>query len=204
MWRSAFTWIALLAASALVVVLGMQNRGLREDRDRLTDRAAYAYPGMYVPVVDAPRVDGGRLALGAPDGDMQVLFFFNETCPFCLRSAPTVVETATSLKREFGERVSLVGVCQCAPATALGYAKQHGFAFPVVTVSAQRALALYRARGVPMLLAVDREGRVRHAIQGVFDTKAQVDSLLAELRRTDATTRSTPALASTTASRDGT
>lgn len=186
MWRSVFTWIALLAASALVVVLGVQNRGLREDRDRLTDRAAYAYPGMYVPVVDAPRIDGGRLALGAPGGDLQVLFFFNETCPYCLRSAPTVAETARSLQREFGDRVSLVGVCQCAPGAALGYARRHGFAFPVVTVSARRALALYRARAVPMLLAIDRNGRVRHAVQGAFDTRAQVDGLIAELRRVKA------------------
>lgn len=183
MWRSAFTWIALLAASALVVVLGLQNRGLREDRDRLTDRAAYAYPGMYVPVVDAPRIEGGRLALGAPVGDLQVLFFFDETCPYCLRSAPTVVDVATTLQREFGERVAMIGVCQCAPEQARDYARTHGFAFPVVTVNAQRALALYRARGVPMLLAVDREGRVRHAVQGVFDTREQAERLLAELRR---------------------
>lgn len=204
MWRSAFTWIALLAASALVVVLGMQNRGLREDRDRLTDRAAYAYPGMYVPVVDAPRIDGGRLALGSPVGEFQVVFFFNETCTYCLRSAPTVVDVAARLRREFGERVAMVGVCQCTPDKARDYARAHGFAFPVVTVGAQRALALYRARGVPMLLAIDREGRVRHAIQGVFDTKGQVDGLLAELRRMDAATQSPSTLASTTAARDGT
>lgn len=204
MWRSAFTWIALLAASALVVVLGLQNRGLREDRDRLTDRAAYAYAGMYVPVVDAPRIDGGRLALGAPDGAMQLVFFFNETCAYCLRSAPAVVDVAGKLQREFGGRIAMIGVCQCAPDKARNYARTHGFAFPVVTVSAQRALALYRARGVPMLLAVDREGRVRHAIQGVFDTKAQVDSLLLELRRMDAATRSTARAASTIATRDDT
>lgn len=204
MWRSAFTWIALLAASALVVVLGVQNRGLREDRDRLTDRAAYAYPGMYVPVVDAPRIDGGRLALGAPTGDMQVVFFFNETCTYCLRSAPTVVDVAGKLQREFGERVAMVGVCQCTPDKARDYARSHGFAFPVVTVSAQRALALYRARGVPMVLAVDRKGQVRHAIQGVFDTQGQVDGLLAELRRPEAGAQSSSKLASLTAGGSGT
>lgn len=199
MWRSVFTWIALLAASALVVVLAVQNRGLREDRDRLTDRAAYAYPGMYVPVVDAPRIDGGRLALGAPTGDLQVVFFFDETCPYCLRSAPTVVDVAATLQREFGERAAMVGVCQCSPEEARDYARAHGFAFPVVTVSAQRALSLYRARGVPMLLAIDREGRVRHAVQGVFDTREQVERLLAELRRMQSPAR----LASNPANRSG-
>jgi peroxiredoxin len=199
MWRSAFTWIALLAASALVVVLGLQNRGLREDRDRLTDRAAYAYAGMYVPVVDAPRIDGGRLALGAPAGDLQVVFFFDETCPYCLRSAPTVVDVATTLQREFGERAAMIGVCQCSPEQARAYTRAHGFTFPVVTVNAQRALALYRARGVPMLLAIDREGRVRHAVQGVFDTREQAEGLLAELRRMQSPAR----LASNPATRSG-
>ena len=62
MWRSIFVWIALLAASVLVALLGWQNRGLRADRDWLTDRAAYAYPGMYVPVVETSALDGAKLA----------------------------------------------------------------------------------------------------------------------------------------------
>ena len=76
--------------AVLVALLGWQNRGLRADRDWLTDRAAYAYPGMYVPVVETTAFDGAKLALGAPSGERQILFFFNHTCKYCRASAPTV------------------------------------------------------------------------------------------------------------------
>lgn len=189
MWRSISVWIALLAASALVALLGWQNRGLRADRDWLTDRAAYAYPGMYVPVVETTALDGAKLALGEPSGERQVLFFFNHTCEYCRASAPTVAATARAIRKEFGDRVEMIGVCQCDAAQAEAYARAHGFDFPIALLNAPRELMLYRARGVPVLLAIDRDGRVRHAIQGVFDTREQVDALLAELRRKDATQR---------------
>ena len=189
MWRSIFVWIALLAASVLVALLGWQNRGLRADRDWLTDRAAYAYPGMYVPVVETTALDGAKLALGEPAGERQILFFFNHTCKYCRASAPTVAETARAIRKEFGDRVAVIGVCQCDAAQAQAFVRAHGFDFPVALLNAPRELMLYRARGVPLLLAIDRDGRVRHAIQGVFDTREQVDDLLAELRRKDAPPR---------------
>lgn len=189
MWRSIFVWIALLAASVLVALLGWQNRGLRADRDWLTDRAAYAYPGMYVPVVETTSLDGAELALGAPAGERQILFFFNHTCKYCRASAPTVAETARAIRQEFGDRVAMIGVCQCDAAQAAAFVRAHGFDFPVALLNAPRELMLYRARGVPLLLAIDGEGRVRHAVQGVFDTREQVDGLLAELRRKDAPPR---------------
>jgi peroxiredoxin len=189
MWRSTFVWIALFSAAAMVAVLGWQNRGLRADRDLLTDRLQYAYPGMYVPQVDAQALDGGMLALGTPAQDRQVLFFFNHTCPHCRTSAPSVVSAANRIAGEFGRGVAVIGVCQCEPAQAREYARTHGFGFPIVTLRDPRSLALYRARGVPALLVIDRDGRVRHAVQGVFDTREQIENLLAELRRKDAPPR---------------
>ena len=76
MWRSIVVWIALLAASILVALLGWQNRGLRKERDWLTDRVSYAYPGMYVPALEVRSTSGADLELGAPRGDFQVLYFF--------------------------------------------------------------------------------------------------------------------------------
>ncbi|UDI83538.1 cytochrome C biogenesis protein [Xanthomonas citri pv. mangiferaeindicae] len=50
----------------------------------------------------------------------------------------------------------------------------------------RRALMLFRARNVPLLMAIDAEGRVRHSHLGVFDTTERVQDLVAALRRTDA------------------
>lgn len=185
MWRSVVTWSALIAVSALIVLLAWQNRGLRADRDWLTDRVNYAYPGMYVPVVDTVGLDGAKYQLGVPAGDRQILFFFNHVCPYCRASAPTVVETAHALRKEFGDRVDFIGVCDCEEAQAKAFVASHKFDFPVVAMSETRSLAIYRARSVPTLLAIDRNGRVRHTVQGVFNTRKQASELVAELRRKD-------------------
>ncbi|MEE7547710.1 TlpA family protein disulfide reductase, partial [Xanthomonas sp. Kuri4-1] len=124
--------------------------------------------------------------LGAPSGDAQVLFFFTPACPYCRRSAPRVVEAAQRIAADPPRRVQLLGVCHCTPAQARAYAAEHHFAFPVVTLTDRRTLMLFRARNVPALLALDREGRVRYARVGVFDTKERVQDLLAAVRRMDA------------------
>jgi peroxiredoxin len=183
MWRPLFLWIALLAASALVALLAWQNRGLRAQRDWLSDRVDYAYPGMYVPRIDVRSIDGAAIELGAPSAEHQVLFFFTHTCPYCLQSAPTVAEAARRLRRSFGDRVAMLGICQCSADQAREYAERHDFDFPVVAMSDRRSLTLYRARMVPVLMIVGRDGRIVHAAQGVFATRRQIDALFASLQK---------------------
>ena len=108
------------------------------------------------------------------------------TCPYCQRSAPTVLRAARQLQANLPGRPQLLGVCHCDPAQAARYAHKHGFDFPVVTLTDRRALMLFRARNVPLLLAIDGEGRVRHSHLGVFDTTERVQDLVAALGRTDA------------------
>jgi peroxiredoxin len=181
MWRQIFLWVALLAASALVVLLAWQNRDLRAHRDWLSDRVDYAYPGMYVPAIRARSVDGAEFELGAPRAEHQVLYFFTHTCPYCRQSAPTVAETARVLQRSLGDRVSMLGICECSETQAREYARRHDFDFPVIAMTDRRSLMLYRARIVPVLLVVGRDGRVKHAVQGVFGTQAHTRGLVAAL-----------------------
>jgi len=183
MSRSSIAWIGMILAAALVVVLAWQNRGLRADRDWLSDRAHYAYPGMYVPEIGVDSLQGAKIALGSPAGDFQVLFFFNETCPHCRASAPAVSALAPVLRDAFADRVALIGICECDDAAARRYADAQRFDFPVASLRDRRALMLFRAQNVPLLLAIGRDGRVRHAVQGTFSTQAQRDALLAALRR---------------------
>ena len=184
--RSILLWTVMLSAMVLVALLGWQNRELRGDRDWLLDRVNYAYPGMYVPLVDARTSDGTQIVLGRPEAERQVLFFFNHTCPYCLSSAPIVADAARALRVEFGDRIAMLGVCVCTETQAGEYARRHDFDFPIITMREERNLALYRARTVPLLMIIDREGRVRHTIPGVFNTREQVQQLMAVLRGKDA------------------
>jgi peroxiredoxin len=182
MLRTAAIWMALIAMLAMIALLGWQNRSLRQDRDWLVDRANRPYLGMYVPIVETRTIEGAAVAIGRPDSDRQILFFFNHTCPYCLSSAPTVADTARLLRSEFNGRVGMLGVCDCTQAQAVEYAARQHFDFPVIAMQDERTLALYRARTVPLLMAIDREGRVRHTITDVFDSKEQVQQLVAILR----------------------
>lgn len=111
---------------------------------------------------------------------------FTTTCPYCQRSAPTVLRAARQLQANLPGRPQLLGVCQCDAAQAARYAHVHGFDFPVVTLTDRRTLMLFRARNVPLLMAIDGQGRVRHSRLGVFDTTERVQDLVAALRRMDA------------------
>lgn len=184
--RFPWLWLGLLVACILVAVLAWQNQQLRTQQQWLQTRVTAPYAGMYVPTIAAPGVDGRSYTLGAAQGQPQALFFFTTTCPYCRRSAPTVVRAARQLQANLPGRPQLLGVCHCDPAQAARYAHVHGFDFPVVTLTDRRALMLFRARNVPLVMAVDGEGRVRHSHVGLFDTTERVLDLVAALRRTDA------------------
>lgn len=92
--RFPWLWMGLLVACTLIAVLAWQNRQLRVQQHWLQTRISTPYDGMYVPRIEATDGDGRRHLLGAPHGPAQVLFFFTTTCPYCQRSAPTVLRAA--------------------------------------------------------------------------------------------------------------
>jgi len=170
-WRLVIA--ALAAACALVVVLGWQNRRLRESLEALTERATGPYVGMFVPVVSAETLAGPPLVLGAPAVAPQILYFFTATCPYCKASIPAVHEL---VRRAPGAELIGVGA---GPADELAaYARDHGFGFPVVELADDRDRALYRSRDVPMVLVVDRDGRVRYRHVGELGPQ-HVEEILA-------------------------
>lgn len=189
--RMPWIWLGLLGACALVAVLAWQNRELREERRWFVTRTTEPYLGMYVPQVEATTLDGAAHVLGAPSGTFQVLYFFTPTCPYSRRSLPRVAEAARRIAQAHGPDVEVLGVCHCTPAQARAYADAHRLPFAVTTLTNRRHVMLFRARNVPALLALDRDGRLRYARVGTFDTKERMQDLLAALQRTDAS----PALA---------
>ncbi|RDZ29644.1 TlpA family protein disulfide reductase [Lysobacter silvisoli] len=178
--------MALALATALVVTLGWQLHNARENQRWLAKRATQPYIGMYVPRIAATTLDGAARTLGQPAADYQVLYFFTTGCPYCRASAPLVKSIAGQLDSASGGRAELIGVA-LDPADAAGaYAREHGFAFPIVATQDRRSAMLFRARSVPLLLVVGRDGRVRYARVGAINTKDGVNGVLTAVRRTEA------------------
>jgi peroxiredoxin len=182
MKRTSVLVIAALAAACLVVVLAVQNRGLRAERAALEARIRQPYPGMFVPQLTAAGIDGAPVGIATADTDLQVLYFFLPGCPHCAASATKINALAARLARDTGGQVPLIGVGNGSAAELLPYARDQRFAFPIAALADQRTLALFRASAVPLVLVVDRNGRVHHSALGAFDSDAKLEAVLAAVR----------------------
>lgn len=83
---------ALLLATALVVVLGLQGRATRSDvretESQLLlarERANALFPNLYAPTLKAESLEGDSVTLGTADAVAQVYFVYNTRCPYCSR-----------------------------------------------------------------------------------------------------------------------
>lgn len=184
--RPGSKWLlaSTLVAGALVVVLAIQNRALRRGHTELADRANKPYPGMFVPNVSAVSIYGMPVNLGQPTTRFQVLYFFSPTCEFCAASSALVNKLAKALPAD----VELVGVGNGEDNAIAAYAATQQFAFPVVANRDQRTHVLFRAAQVPLVMAIDRNGRVHHASLGAFDQDEELEAVLAVTRDSSSTT----------------
>lgn len=176
---------ALVFATVLVVVLALHVRQLREDQRWLVDRATKPYVGMYVPRVPLDTLDGTRRLLGQPRAQYQVVFFFTTTCPHCRASLPLVRSIARQLDAVSGGGAEMLGVAYAAAPVAAAYAREHALPFPVIASEDRRTSMLFRARKVPLLLVIGRDGRIRYSRIGVLSSKEGVNGVLSAVRNTD-------------------
>ncbi|WP_226470011.1 TlpA family protein disulfide reductase [Luteimonas panaciterrae] len=177
MRRIPWLLIGLLLSATLVLVLAWQNRELRQQKDALEKRAFEPYVGMWVPEIPAKSLDGAAVVIGTAPKQFQVLYFFTSTCPYCKQSAPLVRKLAEQLASD-STRVQMLGVADGESEAVRRYVNEHGFGFPVTTLSDRRKLALFKAQAVPLLVVVDAQGRVRHSHLGVFDRQDEMDAIL--------------------------
>jgi peroxiredoxin len=167
---------ALLLATGLVGLLASQNRGLRAERVQLIERARLPHPGLFLPEVVAPALDGSSVRLAGGAGEPQLLLYFNTSCPYCLASLPAWERVRATLAED---AVAIIGLSLDSAAATRGYAEEHELRFPVVLLEGARARALYRAGIVPQVVLVDGDGRVRYARPGVLEAGVALDSVLA-------------------------
>ncbi len=176
---------ALVVATVLVLLLSLHVRQLREDQRWLVDRATTPYVGMYVPRVSLNALDGTHRLLGQPRAQHQVVFFFTTTCPHCLSSLPMVRSIANQLDTVSGGSAEMLGVAYAATPVAAAYARKHALPFPVIASEDRRTSMLFRARKVPLLLVIGRDGRIRYSRIGVLNSKEGVNGVLSAVRNTD-------------------
>lgn len=185
-WATTGPWLLLTLACAVLVLLGLKHRRLREDfiDHRRADGRLQA--GMYVPAFHGTSVTNDSIAVGAPPfSGRQVVVLLTAACPFCRQSLPSWNALASALAAVPQGTVAtrLVGLTTDSLPVAESYAMQHKLGFPLVPFPSRKHVALYRAFTVPQTIVLDWDGRVLHSRHGVVESKAAIDSVIAAVNR---------------------
>ena len=132
--------------------------------------------GQRAPSFEAPRMDGSTLKLSDYRGKPTVLVFWASWCGPCRKEAPDVVRVAKS----YGQRVNIVSInAGESMDVAKRAAPQLGITWPVVLDPKGAIQSQYQVTGIPLVMILDAEGRVRHRNNGIpSDIHRLLDGLL--------------------------
>ena len=132
--------------------------------------------GQQAPVFEAQRMNGDKVSLAEFRGQPTVLVFWASWCGPCRKEAPDVVRVAKS----YGKKVNIVGINAGERGdVAKRAAREMGITWPVVMDSDGSIQSQYKVAGIPLVLVLDSDGRVRHRNNGVpSDIHRLLDGLL--------------------------
>jgi peroxiredoxin len=143
------------------------QEALRLDSDGAsTDGGLYAWP--TAPELDVVSMDSGeRLTIASLRGRAAIVIFFLHTCPHCHHALEAIEKLLAGLPED--KRPELVAVSvQNAPASIRNALKQKNLDFftPYLDPTGGATDRWGVTGGVPVVLVVDPEGRIRHRSQG--------------------------------------
>jgi thiol-disulfide isomerase/thioredoxin len=119
--------------------------------------------GMDLPALTLPLAAGGRLDLGELRGKPALVNVWATWCGPCRREMPALERLA----RDQRLHVMVVAIDQGEDAaTARAFARRFGVTFPVGVDAEQKLGTLLHLAGLPSSFFVDRNGRIREAVDG--------------------------------------
>lgn len=180
-------YAALVAASVLVVVLGVQKRRLDVEVSRLradvTRAVREPVRGMYMPAFTTSTLDGAPATIGSVPGEgRQVLFVYTTTCRYCLASLPAWKRIAATVDTLSTATTQVYGVSLDSVEVTRQYARRHALPFPTVRFPDDKLTSMYRARAVPVTLVLNEQGLTMYSRVGQLSEPAAIDSVLAAVK----------------------
>ncbi len=171
----AFLWEYWPAiALSVIVAVAIWRGGHRDTRPPFTGEA----PDFDLPILAGDGTAAGeRVSLAKLRGQIVVLDFWASWCGPCRMSASVLNE----VQREAGPGVRFVGINvepDLSPSLLAGAHREFGYDFPTVQDGDGTLLQRFGISGLPTLIVLDAQGKLRHASPGVPDG----DQLLAEIR----------------------
>ena len=130
-------------------------------------------------------LDGTRVSRDALRGKVVLVNFWATWCPPCRVEMPGFQQV---YDRKNAEGFTILGVSTDAAGTerVASYLAEHHITYPVAMASGEIVQGFGGARALPTSFLIDRQGRIRHTVTGIFAKVAleqAVDRLLAEGER---------------------
>jgi thiol-disulfide isomerase/thioredoxin len=127
-------------------------------------------PPQPAPDFTAPQLDGSSFQLSAHRGSVLVLNFWATWCPPCREEIPDLI----ALQRDLGDRgLLVVGISldEEGPTVVAPFAQNFKINYPVVLGNEAIADAYGGVFALPTTVVVDRLGRIRYQVLGLFPTQ---------------------------------
>jgi cytochrome c biogenesis protein CcmG/thiol:disulfide interchange protein DsbE len=148
----------------------------------LRSAVGWGMDGGKRPAVTFDMLGGGALPLARLKGQVVLVNFWATWCPPCRAEMPNF-QTFYEARRAAGFTIVGVSMDEVSRQDVAGFLRDHRITYPVAMATAPVVAAFGGVTDYPTSFLVDRQGRVRFIVRGIFAPaalRAAVDSLLAE------------------------
>jgi cytochrome c biogenesis protein CcmG/thiol:disulfide interchange protein DsbE len=134
------------------------------------------------PAVTFDMLSGGALPLSQLRGQVVLVNFWATWCPPCRAEMPNF-QMFYDATHPRGFEIVGVSMDEASPEEVAAFLRDHRITYPVAMATTPVVAAFGGVNDYPTSFLIDRLGRVRYTVRGIFATsalRAAVDSLLAE------------------------
>jgi peroxiredoxin len=146
--------------------------------------AGWGSAGTDAPAVTFEMLDGSALPLRQLKGQVVLVNFWATWCPPCRAEMPGF-QSVYDARHSDGFTVVGVSTDEGSRQQVASYLRAHAISYPVAVATQQTVAAFGGVSSLPTSLLIDRQGRVRYTVRGIFaevTLRAAIDRLLAEGR----------------------
>ena len=144
----------------------MFSQGVTDSSPAARERLAPPLPatGTLVNLPEVALLNGGHFKPDQAKGQVLVIYWWASTCPFCALQSPEM-QKLWQAQQARGLQMLALSVDK-KPADAAAYLQKKGYTFPAAWVTPDLHKALPKPRGLPVIVALGRDGRVLQAERG--------------------------------------
>ena len=119
--------------------------------------------GSAAPAFSLPEIDAGQVDLASYSGQPVLLVFWTTSCPICQHELPLL----NRMDPEFRSKgISVVTICLGGPDETRDYVNTKRIALKTLYDVNGKVGRAYRVGGVPKLVLIDKEGRIKRSTSG--------------------------------------